>query len=317
MSSCWHKITAPSTSTTLMHLPRVLPGLLLIAATCGFLAAEEKPDTGPTLPPTPLNEAIGLFQARKLPEAQAAFAKIAAAEPKNAEAAQYLGLLALMRSDPEQAVQWLEKATQLAPGNSYYWRLLGDANGQSAQKASVFSKFGFAKKCLACYDKAVELDPNNLDARNGRVEYYRQAPGIVGGSMEKAYAEAAEIRRRDPMRGATVLGNLYLAEKKYAEAFALLDGLIAQNPANKALLYQVGRLAALSGQQLERGEAALKEYFHYTPAPDEPPLFNAHWRLGTLYERKGDKAAARAEYETALQLRPDYSAAQNALKRLQ
>jgi tetratricopeptide (TPR) repeat protein len=119
------------------------------------------------------------------------------------------------------------------------------------------------------------------------------------------------------MRGASVLGNLYLAEKKYAEAFALVDELIAQNPANKALLYQVGRLAALSGQQLERGESALKEYFQYTPAPDEAPLYNAHWRLGTLYERKGDKAAARIEYETALQLRPDYTAAQNALKKLQ
>jgi tetratricopeptide (TPR) repeat protein len=300
-----------------MHLPRLLPGLLLFAATCGFLAAEEKPDTGPALPPTPLNEAIGLFRARKLPEAQAAFTKVAVAEPKNAVAASYLGLFALMRNDPEQAVQWLEKATQLAPANSYYCRLLGDAYGLSAQKAGVFSKFGFAKKCLACYDKAVELDPNNLDARASRVEYYRQAPGIVGGGMDKAYAEAAEIRRRDPMRGATVLGNLYVAEKKYAEAFALLDELIAKNPANKALLYQVGRLAALSGQQLERGEAALKEYFQYTPAPDEAPLYNAHWRLGTLYERKGDKAAARAEYQTALQLRPDYTAAQNALKKLQ
>ena len=300
-----------------MHLPRLLPGLCLFAITFGFSTAEEKPGAGPALPPTPLTEAIGLFQARKLPEAQAAFAKIAAAEPKNAEAAQYLGLLALMRNDSEQAVQWLEKATQLAPTNSFYCRLLGDAYGQSAGKAGVFSKFGFAKKFLACYDKAIELDPNNLDARNGRVEYYRQAPAIVGGGMDKAYAEAAEIRRRDPLRGATVLGNLYIGEKKYAEAFALVDELIAQNPANKALLYQVGRLAALSGQQLDRGESALKEYFQHTPALDEPPLYNAHWRLGTLYERKGDKAAARAEYETALQFRPDYSAAQNALKKLQ
>jgi tetratricopeptide (TPR) repeat protein len=300
-----------------MYLPRILPGLVLFATICGFLAAEEKPSASPALPPTPLPEAIGLLQVRKMPEAQTAFAKIAAAEPQNAEAASYLGLLALMRNDSEQAVQWLEKATQLAPTNSYYCRLLGDAYGQSAGKAGLFSKLGLAKKCLACFDRAIELDPNNLDARNGRVEYYRQAPGIAGGSMEKAYAEAAEIRRRDPMRGATVLGNLYIGEKKYAEAFALLDELIAKDSANKALLYQVGRLAAISGLQLQRGESALKGYFQHEPTPDEPTLYNAHWRLGTLYERKGDKAAARAEYQTALQLRPDYSMAQNALKKLQ
>jgi tetratricopeptide (TPR) repeat protein len=252
-----------------------------------------------------------------LPEAQAAFAKIALAEPANGEAAFYLGRLALRRGDHEQAVLWLEKATKLVPDKSAYFRELGDAYGLSAQKAGVFSKFGFAKKCLAAYDRAVALDPANLDARASRIEYYRQAPGIVGGGMDKAYAEAAEIRRRDAMRGATILGNLYVAEKKYAEAFALLDELIAQNPANKVMLYQVGRLAAISGLQLERGEAALKEYFQHTPAPNEPPLYNAHWRLGTLYERKGDKAAARAEYQTALQLRPDYTAAQNALKKLQ
>ena len=300
-----------------MHLPRLLPGLVLFATTYGFLAADEKPTAAPALPATPLTAAISLFQARKMPEAQAAFAKIAAAEPTNAEAAQYLGLLALMRNDSEQAVQWLEKATQLAPANSYYCRLLGDAYGQSAGKAGVFSRMGFAKKCLACYNKAIEIDPNNLDARSGRIEYYRRAPAIVGGGMDKAYAEAAEIRQRDPLRGAAVLGNLYVAEKKYAEAFALLDELIAKDSANQALLYQVGRLAAISGQQLDRGEAALKEYFHHEPTPNEPPLYNAHWRLGTLYEQKGDKAAARAEYKTALQLRPDYSAAQDALKKLQ
>ena len=266
--------------------------------------------------PTPLAGATALFQSHKLPEAQAAFEKLAAADPKNARAAYYLGLLALMRNDAAQAVQWLEKATQLAPANSQYFRLLGDAYGLSAGKAGLLSKFGFAKKCLAAYDRAVELDPNNLDARNDRVEYYRQAPGIAGGGMDKAYAEAAEIRKRDPMRGASVLGNLYLADKKYTEAFALLDELIAKNPENKVLLYQVGRVAAISGQQLDRGESALKEYLQHTPAPDEPPLYNAHWRLGTLYEQKADKAAARAEYEAALKLQPGYGHAKDALQNL-
>ena len=296
-----------------MSLPCLLRcALFAIAASVAFsddanLAAPE---------PTPLAQAIGLFQTRKLPEARAAFEKIAAVDPKNAVAAYHLGLLALMRNEPEPAVQWLETATRLAPADSQYARLLGDAYGVSAQKAGLFSKFGFAKKCLASYDKAVALNPENLDARACRVEFYRQAPGFAGGGMDKAYAEAAEIRRRDSLRGAAVLGNLYLADKKYAEAFALLDELINKYPENKALLYQVGRLAAISGQQLDRGEAALKEYFQHVPANGEPALFNAHWRLGTLYERKGDKAAARAEYEASLALRADYGPSQDALKKL-
>jgi tetratricopeptide (TPR) repeat protein len=322
-----------------MPLYRVFVLLLFLSLAAPVWAAAE---------PTRFETAVGLFQGKKYPEAQAAFEKIAAAEPKNAEAAYYLGQLALRRSNQEQAVQWLEKATQLALEKSSYFNALGDAYGLSAQKAGIFSKMGFAKKCLAAYDKAVALDPDNLEARENRVGFYREAPGLVGGGMDKAYAEAAEIQKRDWMRGssllislhvsqkkrpeayalaeeirkrdwargAQILGDLYVDDKKFTEAFALLDEAEARYPDKQVLLYQAGRLAALSGQQLDRGEAALKKYLGYTPANGEPGIFAAHWRLGDIYAKKGDKTAARAEYEASLKLRPGFKPAQDALNNL-
>ena len=97
----------------------------------------------------------------------------------------------------------------------------------------------------------------------------------------------------------------------------MLDAVIKANPDKKVLLYYLGNAAAKSGQQLDRGEAALKEYLRSTPAANEPPLFAAHWRLGTLYEKKGHKDAARAEYEAALKLSPQFPPALAALKKLQ
>ena len=280
---------------------------LFIAVTCTAFSSE---------PLTPRDQAINFFQANKLPEAQAAFEKLATAEPANSELAYYLGQIAFRRGDVETSVSWLEKTVTLNSGESSYYKALGDAYGLAAQKAGIFSKAGFAKKGFASLDRAVALDPNNLDARESRVNFYRNAPSFVGGGMNKAYAEAAEIQKRNPLRGAGILGELYLAEKKYAEAFILLAETFAKNPDEKALLYQLGRLAALSGQQLDRGEAALKKYLQHTPLPNEPTLHNAHWRLGTLYEKKGDKTAARAEYEAALQLQPDFGQARDALKEL-
>jgi lipoprotein NlpI len=42
----------------------------------------------------------------------------------------------------------------------------------------------------------------------------------------------------------------------------------------------------------------------------------AHWRLGNLWEKKGVKAAARAAYQAALAVTPNYPQALDALKKL-
>ena len=171
-------------------------------------AADDKPSASASLA-----DAIKLYDGHKPVEAQAAFEKIAATDPKNAEAAYYLGQLALDRDDSDQAVKWLEQAVVLAPDKSTYFLALGDAYSIAVNKVGVFSKAGVAEKCLAAYDQSVATDPDNLDARARRVEYYRHAPGFVGGGMDKAYAEAAEIRKRDAVRGAEAFGTLYIAEK--------------------------------------------------------------------------------------------------------
>jgi tetratricopeptide (TPR) repeat protein len=68
--------------------------------------------------------------------------------------------------------------------------------------------------------------------------------------------------------------------------------------------YAVGRVAAESGQRLDRGAAALARYLAYQPKPGEPSLASAHWRLGAVREAQGQREAARAEYEAALRLDP-------------
>jgi len=43
----------------------------------------------------------------------------------------------------------------------------------------------------------------------------------------------------------------------------------------------------------------------------------AHWRLGMLYEIKGDKAAAKKHYEQALALDPNNDNARKSLEALE
>lgn len=277
--------------------------LFLAAAT--FLSASPADDA-----------ALALFTAKKYPEARAAFEKIAAADPANAAAHYHLGVLALRRGDTDEAVAQLERATELAPTNSDYFANLGDAYGSAAQAAGLFSKLGLAKKCREALEKSVALDPQNLEARNGLVRFYQQAPGIAGGGMDKAYAEAAEIRQRDPAMGATILAQLYVADKKYPEAFALFDEVLKTSPDNYLALYTVGRTAAQTGQRVDLGEKCLRRCLALTPAASAPGHAPVHWRLGNLAERRGDLAVARACYEAALKLDPAFKQAADALAKL-
>lgn len=80
--------------------------------------------------------------------------------------------------------------------------------------------------------------------------------------------------------------------------------------------YLIGRVAAETGEQLERGEAALRAYLQVTPKPNERSLAAAHWRLGVIFEKRGDIATARQEFASAATMDPNLKAAKETLARL-
>ena len=209
-----------------------------------------------------------------------------------------------------------ERAAALDPSNSELHRQLGEAYAQAGQKAGMLSKMSLGKKSLAAYEKAVALDPENLAARSSLASIYLMAPAMMGGGSEKAYAQAAEIKKRDASRGRVTFATLYAGEKKYAEAFAEIEEVLKTTPDHYAALYQFGRLAALSGDRIDRGIAALKQSLAQPASPGAPGHDAAHWRLGNLQEKKGDKAAARAAYEASLQVNPKFPQAIDSLKKL-
>ncbi|MEO6992065.1 MAG: tetratricopeptide repeat protein [Lacunisphaera sp.] len=254
-----------------------------------------------------------LFKQRQWAEAQVILQKVTAAEPDNAAAWFYLGQSYQFRDDAEHSVPAFEKATSLAPTNSIYQCYLGDAYGLAALKAGLFAKLDWAQKCKSAYDKAVELDPKNIRARVSVMEFCRQAPGFLGGGMDKAYAQAAEIQKLDPVRGRKAYAGLYLADKKYPEAFALYESALREKPGDDDSLYSIGRLATITGQQLDRGLAALREILTQPGKANHAPTQTL---VGNLLEKKGDKPAALAAYQAALTGDPKYVPALEALRKL-
>ena len=260
--------------------------------------------------------ALALYQAHDYGEARVAFQDIVYANPDDASARHYLGRIAMKRNHTEAAIEHFEKSTQLDPTNSDYFAELGEAYGLAADEASVLGQITFAKKCLAALERAVELAPDNLEARRGLVDYYRQAPSFLGGGVMKAYAQAEAIRSRDLNLGTLILGQLYVADRRFAEATTLFQELCAAQPTNYLAHYSIGRIAAESGEQLVLGESHLQRCLKLTPGKDEPSRAAVHWRLGNIQQRRKNPDTARAAYKQSLQLDPHFARATKSLAEL-
>jgi hypothetical protein len=101
----------------------------------------------------------------------------------------------------EGARSLAEKAVALNGREARYHRQLGDLYGETAQTASLFAKGGWAKKFKAEVDTAAALDPKDTNSRFDLLEYYLQAPRLMGGGKDKAAAMAGEIALIDPVQG--------------------------------------------------------------------------------------------------------------------
>ena len=112
------------------------------------------------------------------------------------------------------------------------------------------------------------------------------------------------------------LAGFYANQKQFDKSFATLDARLKEKPGDMGATFAIGRTGALSGQNLDRAEKALKMYLASPPAVNPIPPANVHFRLGMVYEKEGRKDLARAEYTAAIQLNPKYEDAKKALEAL-
>ena|SRR5258708_3380649 len=261
-------------------------------------------------------KAQAFFKAGLYLEARHAFEEIYRIDPKNAEAAYYIGRLHVMHDDPLAGIPYLEKAVELSPDNSDYFYWLGNSYGSAALKVSFFEKPGYAKKCHVAYEKAIQLAPENIDAHMSLLTFYRQAPSFTGGGMDKAHAEAQEILKLDPLRGNLAIADMNISEKKYDEAFAVYAKILGEKPDFYAAHYYLARLAVQTGTHLDQAKACLQRCLELKPEDSDASHALAQWRLGNIAEKENDIPGARAAYEAALKLDPDLKQAKDSLAKL-
>lgn len=114
--------------------------------------------------------------------------------------------------DYKRAVEVLEQAVELAPKSSNAQLWLGRAWGRRAESNKLMG-FSWARKTRDALEKAVLLNPRNSDALDDLFEFYLEAPGIVGGGLEKAEGVAKKVIQMDKAWGEKLLAKVAARKK--------------------------------------------------------------------------------------------------------
>jgi len=269
--------------------------------------------------------------------------------PADAESFNLLCRAYFMADDWDPALQACQRAASLAPQSSVYQLWLGRVYGEKADHSSIFSAPGLAKQARTAFERAVQLDPGNWEARADLGEFYAEAPGIIGGGKDKSRAQADALMAINPAMAHWVLARIAekdkqadVAEREYraeiaashsgARAWLDLAGFLRHEKRYEEMKQA---LRTLNSSLLDRPEALLhaaQQLFRsdldlpfavgllerYLKAPvEDGPAFKAHDLLGQIYEKQGDKRAAADQFRAALALAHSYTRAQENLRRVE
>ena len=271
------------------------------------------------------------------------------ASPDNAESYNLLCRAYFSLSDWDSAVSACEKAVKLNPNQSRYYLWLGRAYGEKADRANFVSAAGLAKKVRGAFERAVALDPNSVDAHTDLAEFYLEAPGIVGGGTDKARVQAEMLNRLNPAKAHWVYARIaekkkdpVTAEQEYRAQLEAshrsADGWLelaifykhggrldeledaiqhaSTAPVNRPdTLVDAAEVLIRAGRNFPLAAQLLRRYLA-SGTVEEAPAFKAHYLLGTLLEKQGNKQAAAQEYRASLALARNFGRAQEALNRI-
>jgi cytochrome c-type biogenesis protein CcmH/NrfG len=211
--------------------------------------------------------------------------------------------------DFRKATEALEKAVALEPGNSEINLWLGRAYGRRAETSSVITAPGFANKTRQFFEKAVQLNPSNLEAQSDLFEYYLDAPGFLGGGVDKASATARQMARISPAEGFWAqavlaekrkdysaaetelrraaeiapqeigrlidLARLFTKQGRYQDADLALAKAEQIAPHSAKLLFAKADLYIKGKRNLSVARELLKQYLSSALTPDDPPRADA------------------------------------------
>lgn len=273
--------------------------LRMVAAVCLLSVSAWASDDSPT----------ALLKNGHLKRARALAEQRLRSNPNDAESNYALARFKEAQGDLDGAETLAAKACQLDPKNGDYRYLLAGIHGQKAERANIFSKPGLAKKFKTGAEEAIQLDPKQIDARMGLIQFHLQAPGIMGGDKAKARVLADEILKIDPGRGYLAVVSIARREKRENDIPGLYQKMAESSPKSYSTLLNLSGYYGSGAQK----RYDLAEKYAREALKLEPDRVGGYNQLAALYAyqkrwKELDEILAQAEKTVPDNFGPYYQA---------
>jgi len=250
----------------------------------------------------------------------------------------------------DDAVKYGERAVALRPEDAYYHLWLAREYGEKAASANAMTAAAMARKAKAEFERTVQLAPSSVEARLDLAQYYTEAPAIMGGGLGKARDQAAQVAKQNSAKSHLILARVAVKEKQFPEAENQLRKAISESnglaeywlelaeyyrvrgrpddmqkavesalaqPGNPAETYfDAANELFLGNRDFPEAVLYLRKYLASGGLVEGAPAFRAHYLLGQIYEKTGQKPAAISEYQASLALASGFDRARKALRGL-
>jgi tetratricopeptide (TPR) repeat protein len=238
-----------------------------------------------------LNEAVGLFSAGRLREAERVCRRILAKEPKHARTLHLLALIADRAGRKGDALGLAQRAAACAPDDATMQHGLGD----------LLLRAGKTADAIAAYDRAHALDPASpyILASLGHAWLFSNEPA----KAENAYRAALKIKP-DYAGAHNNLGNALAQQGRRDEAELSYRRAVALDPRSGGLRLNLARLLEERGRPDEAHTLLTEALVH---EPDNPQVQAALARIAAkrdaarALETGAASTTAQASIEDAVQ----------------
>lgn len=230
------------------------------------------------------------------------------------------GVRLFVEEDYKASGQAFEQAVAAEPRNADYLVWQGRAWGRRAERATGFAKLGalsLAKRVRESFERAIEIDRKNLPGLESLLAFYINAPGIVGGGVDKAEPIADRIAEISPAQGRRAWASIHQARDEFDRAETALREAAELEPDNVehtlSLASFLARRARFAESDQLYAEALQRE-------PNSPLVWYSRAKELVRAEREPDEARRLLEKYLATPLvRPDaepYSEARKLLEKI-
>ncbi|HYP14653.1 MAG TPA: tetratricopeptide repeat protein [Bryobacteraceae bacterium] len=205
-----------------------------------------------------------------------------------------LGKSYFMTGDYKRAADAFEASIRSQPNDSVTHHWLGKAYGRRAETSNPLLAPGLASKARQSFERAVSLDSKNLEAINDLLEYYLEAPGFLGGGLDKAAGLAEKIKTLDPVEYHFALAQIAQKRKDLSSAERHFREAASLAPRQVGRLIDLARFLSKAGR-LQESETVFQQAEKV--APNEPRL---------LFERAASYVRAKRNLSQAKSLLERY-----------